>query len=302
MTTCVAAITDEGKALILVADKMIGVGWVESELEVTKMREIHKDWWLLFAGNDLTPVFDIVDYTKARLKEGEPASAGDIQDAVKAAFAQKRLENAETLYLNPIGWEITRFNHEGNSHLPNFMELQAKIDSYHMEIELLVAGFDAGKACIFSLLGFGESRGLTNRFDIPGFVAVGSGSTGADYMMYYRRLSPKTPIREAVYYALEAKYFGEQASGVGASTDLFVARPGEKLIQLDDDKTIEEKLIPICSSLEPKDLRARDRQTLNDLPELRAFPKLEMPKKTKRKKPELVIKTIPIKKTRKKPA
>jgi hypothetical protein len=62
MTTCVAAITDDGEALLLIADKMIGVGWVESELEITKMRELHKDWWVLFAGDDITPVFDIVDY------------------------------------------------------------------------------------------------------------------------------------------------------------------------------------------------------------------------------------------------
>jgi hypothetical protein len=302
MTTCVAAITDEGKALILVADKMIGVGWVESELEITKMREVHQDWWMLFAGDDLTPVFDIVDYTKSRLKVDAPASIGDVQEAVKAAFAQKRMENAEALHLAPIGWDIVRFNDEGNTRLPNFMELQAKIDGYSMSIELLVAGFDVGKAQIFSLLGYGESRGLPNRFDIPGFEAVGSGSTGAEYMMYYRHLSPKTPIREAVYYALEAKYFGEQASGVSASTDLFIARPGRKLIQLDDDKTIEEKLIPICSALSPKDLRLPDRKTLNMLSELKGFPKIEEPKIKKKKKPAGVIEiTANIRKPKKKP-
>ncbi|MGC2246995.1 MAG: hypothetical protein WA609_10375 [Terriglobales bacterium] len=283
---------------------MIGVGWVESELEITKMRELHKDWWVLFAGDDITPVFDIVDYAKERLraKVNESVSIGEVQEAIKTAFAQKRIENAATLNLFPIGWEITRFSNEGQQLLPNFMELQAKIDAYSMGIELLVAGFDAGKACIFSLLGYGESRGLTNRFDIPGFEAVGSGSTGADYMMYYRHLGPKTPVREAVYYALEAKYFGEQASGVSASTDLFIARPGKKLIQLDDDKTIEERLIPICAALEPRDVRRQDRRTLKGLSELRGYPRLEVPKKKKRKKPELVIKTLPFKKAKKKPA
>jgi hypothetical protein len=32
MTTCVASICDEGNAIVLVADKMIGMGYVESEL------------------------------------------------------------------------------------------------------------------------------------------------------------------------------------------------------------------------------------------------------------------------------
>jgi hypothetical protein len=188
------------------------------------------------------------------------------------------------------------------------MELQPKIHGYNMGIELSVAGFDAGKACIFSLMGYGESRGLTNRFDIPGFEAVGSGSTGADYMMYYRHLGPKTPVREAVYYALEAKYFGEQASGVSASTDLFLARPGKELLQLNDEETIDEetideKLIPICSALEPKDLRARDRRMLNDLSELKGFPKIEVPKRRRKAKGigKVIFDIIPPKTARKKP-
>ena len=52
MTTCVAAICDNGDAIILVADKMIGTGYIESELDITKIRSIHKDWWMLFAGDD----------------------------------------------------------------------------------------------------------------------------------------------------------------------------------------------------------------------------------------------------------
>jgi hypothetical protein len=240
--------------------------------------------------------------TRLRAKVDEPASIRDIQESVKAAFAQKRIENAEALHLSPIGWDITRFNNDGNQ-LPNYMELQSKIDAYSIGIELLVAGFDAGKACIFSLLGYGESRGLTNRFDIPGFEAVGSGSTGASYMMYYRHLGPKTPVREAVYYALEAKYFGEQASGVSASTDLFLARPGKALLQLNDEETIEEKLIPICEALEPRDLRARDRRMLNDLSELRGFPKIEMPKRKRKTKgiAKVIFEMIPPNKAKKKP-
>ena len=243
MTTCVAAICDDGNAIVFAADKMIGMGYVESELDITKMRQIHKDWWMLFAGDDVAPVFDIVDYTKARLNQKEPASIGDVQDAVKAAFAQKRIEEAEALYLSPTGWDISRFNSEGHALLPNFAELRAKIDDYALRIELLVAGFDGGKGCVFSLYGYGESRGLPRRADIPGFDSIGSGSIAATFMMLYRDLCSKTSVREAVYYALEGKYLGEQASGVGASTDLFVARPGMDLMQINDEDTIEEKLI-----------------------------------------------------------
>jgi 20S proteasome alpha/beta subunit len=296
MTTCVAAIADEGKALILAADKMVGVGWVESELEITKMREIHSHWWMMFAGDDITPVFDIVDYTKARLpSEGRP-TVKEVEDAVKAAVAQKRMENAESLYLTTIGWDITRFNTEGPSLLSNYMELQAKIGDYNTGLQLLVAGFDNSKGHIFTLEDGSSSKGIPHRYDIPGFAAIGSGATGADYFMYYRHLGPSLPVREALYYVLEAKFAGEQAGSVSASTDLFIARPGKKLLQLDDDETIEEKLMPICMALEPRDLRPRDFKTLNSLKELRGFDKLPEEKRKKRKKGVLEIIAYPKKK------
>lgn len=287
MTTGVAAICEDGNAIVLVADKMIGVGWIESELEITKMRPIHTNWWMLFAGDEISPVFDIVDYARAGIGQNTSPSIADVQDAIKIAFARKRMEEAEALYLSPIGWDIARFNHEGHEKLPDFEHIKTKIDDYSLSIELLVAGFDAGKGHIFSLYGSGPKRGLPQRADIPGFDTIGSGGTGATYMMYYRDVSPKMSVREAVYYALEGKYFGEQASGVGASTDLFIACPDKELLQLNDEGTIEEKLIPICYALSPNRLRKRDREILNNLPELEGFDtikELETESKSKPKK------------------
>jgi 20S proteasome alpha/beta subunit len=286
MTTCNAVICDDGKAIVLVADKMIGMGYVESELEITKMRPIHPEWWMLFAGDDISPVFDIVDYAKAGLDQKKPMSVVEVQEAVRVAFARKRMEEAEALYLIPVGWEISRFNSEGNDKLPNFPELQAKINDHSLNIELLVAGFHAGKGHIFSLYGYGERRGIPQRSDIPGFDSIGSGSTASMYMMFYRDLGPKTSVREAVYYALEGKYFGEQASGVGESTDLFLARPDKELLQISDENTVEEKLIPICYRLSPNLMGKRDRQILNGLKELSGFPKVKEPIKKTKPKPK----------------
>jgi 20S proteasome alpha/beta subunit len=285
MTTCVAVICDDGNVIVLVADKMIGIGFVESELEITKMRQLHNNWWMLFAGDDITPVFDIVDYAKMGIGAGT-ATIGDVQEAVRVAFARKRMEDAEALYLTPIGWEIERFNKDGHTLLPNFEEIQTKIDGYALSIQLLVAGFDGGKAHIFSLYGYGEKRGITQRYDIPGFDSIGSGATAATFMMYYRDVSPKVPVREAVYYALEGKYLGEQASGVSGSTDLFVARPDKELIQLNDEETIEKKLIPVCYALSPDLLRTKDYAILNGLPELEGFPSVKKPEKKTKPKPQ----------------
>lgn len=275
MTTCNAVICGDGTAIILVADKMISAGFIESELEITKMRQIHADWWMLFAGDDITPVFDIIDYAKADLEDGQPASVVRVQNVVQVAFAKKRMEMAEALYLTPIKWDIERFNNEGNTLLPDFSEIKTKIADFSLGIELLIAGFDQRKAYVFSLYGYGENRGIPRRSDIPGFDSIGSGSTGSTFMMYYRDLSAKTSVREALYYALEGKYFGEQAGGVGESTDLFLALPGKELIQINDDKVIEEKLIPICYRLSPNRLTSRDIAVLNGIKELGDFQKIK---------------------------
>jgi hypothetical protein len=75
MTVCVATICDNGKSIILVADKMIGIGFIESEPDINKLLQLHKDWWVLFAGNDISPVFDVIAYARRIIKERQTKAA-----------------------------------------------------------------------------------------------------------------------------------------------------------------------------------------------------------------------------------
>lgn len=205
--------------------------------------------------------------------------------SIESGFEKKRIEDAERLYLRPIHWTINRFNREGHEILPNALQIQADIDRFNFQIQLLVVGFDQGDGCIFELDGWGDRRGIAERRDIPGFDSVGSGSTVATFMLHWRSMSPKVGAREGLYYVLEAKYYGEQATGVSQGTDLYVGRPGQDLIPISDEEVVEKKLIPICQALEPKDLRKRDKLTLNNLLELEGFPPVkEKPKKSKKDK------------------
>lgn len=290
MTVCVAALCENGKALVMAADKMIGMGYVEGEPDISKLRKLHKDWWVLFAGDNISPVFDIIDYAKAFLSQehhvakDEPAPLRAVMKCIEKGFEKKRIEDAEHLYLKATNWTIDRFNRDGHRLLPNAAQIQSDIDRFHLQIQLLVVGFDQGDGFIFELDGWGDRRGIAERRDIPGFESVGSGSTVATFMLYWRKMSPKVGAREALYYALEAKYYGEQASGVGPSTDLYIAKPGQDLIPVNDQKVVEKKLIPICQALEPKNLRKRDREVLNSMSELSGFERVKEPPKKRKKK------------------
>jgi hypothetical protein len=90
--------------------------------------------------------------------------------------------------------------------------------------------------------------------------------------------------REAVLYALEAKYWGEEAPGVGEDTDIRIIRGGHDDIVIGDDR-IEEKLIPICHALRPRQLRAYKKhlKTLNELDELKEFEPITLKKNRSQK-------------------
>ena len=292
MTVCVATICDNGKTIILVSDRMIGPGFIESEPNINKVIKLHDQWWLLFAGDDISPVFDIVDYakgeikkkhTKAQLAADSPASLQTVMDAVKESYERKRMEQAESLYLKPIGWDVASFNGSagGPNCLRDFGEIKARIADYVLNIELLVAGFSEGTAYVFSLIG--REGAIVNRHDLPVFFSIGSGGTGAIFMMYYRDLSYKTIAREAIYYAMEAKLFGEQASGVGEDTDLYIATADGKFISC-GEQTTEIDLIKVWDKLRPRWIGKESRTILNSITELKDFEKLKEERKTKKKK------------------
>lgn len=277
MTVCVAAICGDGKALVLVSDRMIGVGYAEAEPEIKKNVRLHKRWWAMFAGNDISPIFDILDGAKKELQQSQ-AELDDVMKAVADSWSRKRSKDAEAMYLTPRNWTTESFRDDAGNKIPEsvYREIDGQLGSFEIpgDIQILVAGFDsAGQACIFTVTS--AESGIAKRCDIPGFYAIGSGGTGALYMMYSRGLSPKTPPREAFYYALEAKYFGEHATGVGTSTDMYIVKPSGKFTVLDDENTIEKTLIPICQRLEPRELDKKAIETLNSLRELRGFDKIK---------------------------
>lgn len=299
MTVCVATICDNGKTLILVADKMIGIGYIESELNITKLRDLCKGWWILFAGDDITPVFDIIDKAKAlvltkrasaRLASDAPTPVGIVSEAVKEAYEWKRMQHAEALYLTPIGWDIAAFSGGGHANLPDFGEIKAKIADYFLPIDLLIAGFGEGNAYVLSLSG--QEGSIVKRHDVPGFYSIGSGSMGAVFMLYYREVSYKTPAREALYYAMEAKLFGEQASGVSESTDVYVATADGKFISLDEKKTVEKKLVRVWEKLKPRWLAKESVDILNDIPEMNEFDPIKEEEAIKKQKKNKSKETI----------
>lgn len=276
MTVCIAAICDQGRSIVLVADKLVSFGYVQGE-SATKITAIHPLWYMMMAGDDIAPLFELADLCRAELTVNQRISLESVMDVTQRNYELIRMRRAEALFLRPIGWTIKRFTEEGGV-LPDFREIQSKLEIFDLSVEILVAGFDdqmLNPARIFTMSS--AERGIPRRHDTPSFAAIGSGGTAAVYMMLFKDFSSALPTRAAVYYALEAKYFGELATGVGESTDMLVLSFDGTLVRqipINDEKTIEKKLIPICVGLRPRHLYPEDIDMLNKLPELKGFPPL----------------------------
>jgi hypothetical protein len=266
----------------MVADRMIGIDWIEAEIDVRKIRRVHPDWWIALSANGIHRALDIIDAVEREVGASGPLDQFEMCEIVARLYKQRRLEEAEAKILTPRGWKLDAFNQYGRQVIPEalYTDLSNMLDRFEFTLQLLVAGFDKEKkGCIFSIEGDSE-RGMHIRHDIPGFYAVGSGGAAANYMMYYRSLGPSLPLREAMFYALEAKWFGEQAAGVGADTDFYIMRQGwEQPIELDEEATTEKIFFDkLCKKLGPQRMRPAEMDLLDSVPELKdesIFPPLD---------------------------
>jgi hypothetical protein len=142
---------------------------------------------MMMSGSDISPLFELADLARAELPMPKPAPLEHVMEVMQRNYELIRIRRAEAEFLKPIGWTIKRFNEEGCTLLPNFQELQSKLQEYELAVEILVAGFDPTllpPAKIFTMTS--SSRGIPARHDLPGFATIGSGGIAAAYMMYFR--------------------------------------------------------------------------------------------------------------------
>jgi 20S proteasome alpha/beta subunit len=228
MTCCVAALADNAKAIVLVSDRMIGTDVIAGEPDIRKSIQIHPDWRLQFSGVVPSAV-DVIQRIKNALG-AEPVAVQTVASAMAAALYQRWQHETEAANLLPHGWTTESFQAFGKSSLPDtvFRSIDDVRSYYNLYVDIMASGFDAdGEGHVLSATGRGTTKFQVSHHDIPGYHAIGSGAGGALYMMNYKDVSSKMPTREATYYALEGKYFGELGSNVGDVTDALILRQGE---------------------------------------------------------------------------
>jgi hypothetical protein len=230
MTCCIAALCDESRTIVCASDRAISNGIIESEPKVSKILILHPSWRLMYAGREISPVFDIVDQARQGLGDGKQFTLQQISSVVERAYTQ--------VIPNPI----------------------------QNQLYLLLFGFDAsGKGYISSIAPTNPIKAM--RRDSPGYWSIGSGHIGAFYMMDYRQVSYANSLAHMVYYVFEGKYSGELAPGVGKNkTDLFIWRAGLKPLAV--GKRSKERLEDIAYRSQPRTFEQKYHKQVEELPEV----------------------------------
>jgi hypothetical protein len=218
LTQLVAAIADNGKAVIGVSDRMVSTGDMTLGFESPNRKavEISKKCAVLLAGTVHEPdlIRDARDGArgKDRIREIADVFAGLHHD-----LRDKRIEN-EVLRAR-AGLKTFAEYHQKQQmlHESVVLDLNERIRKYDLGLEVLLLGLD-DQAHILHV----TSPGRWRSHDNLGYCTIGMGDRHADNVFAWYRYSSATPRKEALYIAFEAKKKAEMAGGVGQITDAII--------------------------------------------------------------------------------
>ena len=230
MTVCVAALANNGRAVVLVADKALTYGdniyrpAMTGEGGVEKMLEIGERWKALLS-DDPTVAEQIVGIVRGEL-EAHP-DIGDshnaMMDAVKEAYQQIREQRVVDEVLRPQMLTKDLWTGRSNTLSPLnevFVEGVAReVSRFSPRCSLLVAGFDSnGDGTIFSV----GNPGVIVSHALSGYGAIGIGQETALSRLLWAEAEEEDDLDMALYQAFEAKAYAEIIQGVGTSSDIWV--------------------------------------------------------------------------------
>jgi len=245
MTICIAATCDDGKNLVLAADRMFTIGPplnVEFEPPISKIEAMSPTCLAMGSGNSLV-VAEILKRARIKYATSPKQSADIIARAVMEEYGILRNEQIEQTIVAPaLGPDFALFRSRGGT-LPAYLQPQGQIfaqlfmqtGQFNLNAEIIVAGIDDGGTHIYLV----SHPGQVIPFDKIGYGITGSGATHASIKLALELHHPKSSLPETLLAVYGAKLAAEVAPGVGKETEMYVVSstetwqvPGELITSL----------------------------------------------------------------------
>jgi 20S proteasome alpha/beta subunit len=229
MTVCIGAICEQGKAVVVAADKMVTFGApmnLQSEPpDLKKIIALTDRVLLLFSGGTGDGE-EIVNGTLPKIAAAPKQPVAQIAGAVKESYVTHKQRRAEENILIPLlGATFTQFQtlvaQSAASQL--LQQVLGLISQHNLQTDVLVAGVDDSGASVFAITHPGQLFPVAT----TGFAAIGSGGLHAGIRMSLGQHTKSASLTDTIYNVYEAKRAAEVAPGVGKNfTDLALIHDG----------------------------------------------------------------------------
>src|ERR1017187_7404300 len=234
MTVCIAALSQDSKAIVCMADKALSYGSsIQWDSDSSKVFELNASGTLvLFAGSE-----DITSRVLGKIIALGDSIGDDIAETRKILeheYQEAVGEILTALYLTPR--LLTKQEYIGaisqKKINPYMQGIAAEVKCYEPDCGLLVCGFDSQKR---PFILFVDNPGVVTDMTRTGFHSIGSGWEKSVSKMLFSEHKKSQELARTLYDAFDAKAFAEMASGVGFDWETWVITEDRKSHHVPDD-------------------------------------------------------------------
>lgn len=229
MTIGIGAICDDGKAVVLVTDRMISLQSMGLNFDGEQRKMIGL---LPGIGVAATGTFDESESVLERLRHSAelmaPAAVRPVAERLQHLCSRLRWKQIDNQITRPwLGISARRFADlcvTGNV-TPAVAETFKAVQGFKPQVALIVAGIDPYGAHLYTV----NYESVVSHTG-TGFIVIGSGTFTGTYSLVTRRRFFRTrSVEETIYGLYEVKRTAEVVTGVGLATEVGVIRQGEQM-------------------------------------------------------------------------
>jgi hypothetical protein len=242
MTVCIAAAAfdnpTDSSQIVLCHDwqgTVPGVGCTDA---IDKQRYLGNGWIALMAG-DLAHAEELVAFLDGSFPS--TVSAKDVLAIVRSRVFAFRKTLVDQLLMGSCGIDFERFVNDGQKIYPPtvFGEIHRRVLDVSLNVQMIVTGFsveqdECGKQflnpCLIQIYEPAPSELEVSLHD--SFTCIGEGASAAQTFLLFRNHDRFNDLMKTAYHVFEAKTMAEIVPTVGASSTLYLQRPGKELMYL----------------------------------------------------------------------
>jgi len=227
LTVCVAALAEESKAIVCIADRAITYpsygSPVQSDSGIKKIMDVGDTRWCALFSGDMSFAQQVV--TKLAAKAGGARSQGTTLDfawmgaSALSVYQECYEELVQNRILRPFLLTKDTFLNRPKNIQPldpqYIASINAKLQEFQLSCQLMLCGFDSVGPHIFTVVEPGEVQWN----DVEGHNAIGIGKEAATSRIAWLETERSESLSSVFYDMFDAKVASEIIQGVGYEWD-----------------------------------------------------------------------------------